>query len=64
LGDAGWETVVVCIGFWRENVRERAYLKDLGVNGWIILKWIFKTLYGRAWTEVIWLRIGKARGLL
>jgi hypothetical protein len=33
------------------------------VNGWIILKMIFKKLYGRAWTGMIWLRIGKGHGL-
>jgi hypothetical protein len=64
LGDAGRETVEVCTGFWWENVRERDHLKDLVVNGWIILKWIFKKLYGKAWTGMIWLRIGKGRGLL
>jgi hypothetical protein len=27
--------------FWWGNLRERDYLKDLGVDGGIILKWIF-----------------------
>jgi hypothetical protein len=27
----------VCKGFWWGNLRERDYLGDLGVDGWIIL---------------------------
>jgi len=29
-----------CIGSWWGNRRERDYWGDLGVDGWIILKWI------------------------
>ena len=29
-------------GFWWGNLRERNHLEELGVDGWIILKWIFK----------------------
>ena len=29
-------------GFWWGNLRERNYLEDLGVNGRIILNWIFR----------------------
>jgi len=29
--------------FWLGNMKERAHLEDLGVDGRIILKWIFKT---------------------
>jgi hypothetical protein len=30
-----------CIGFWWGNLRDRAYWGDPGVDGRIILKWIF-----------------------
>jgi hypothetical protein len=33
-------------------------LKDLNIDGRIILKLIFETWDGEAWTEVRWLRIG------
>jgi hypothetical protein len=32
----------VHIGFWWGNLRERDHLKDLGIDGRVILKWIFK----------------------
>jgi len=32
----------VYTGFWWENLRERDDLEDLGVDGRIILKWVFK----------------------
>jgi hypothetical protein len=39
-------------------------LEDPGVDGTIILKWIFKKWDGRVWTGLIWLRIGTGGGLL
>jgi hypothetical protein len=29
-------------GFWRGNLRERVHLEDPGVDGRIILRWIFR----------------------
>jgi hypothetical protein len=51
-------------GFWWENAREGGQLKDLGVEGRIILKWIFERLGVEAQTGLIWLRIGTGGGLL
>jgi hypothetical protein len=40
-------------GFWWGNVRERDHLKDPGVDGWIILRCIFrKWVRGMDWNEL------------
>jgi hypothetical protein len=31
-----------CTGFWWDNLRETDYLGDPGVDGRIILRWIFR----------------------
>jgi hypothetical protein len=33
-------------GFWLGYLRERDHLEDLGTDGWIILKWVFKKFDG------------------
>jgi len=45
----------VCTGFWWGDLKERDHLVDLGVDGWIILKWIIKKLDRETWTGLIWL---------
>jgi hypothetical protein len=36
------ENIEVCTGFRRGNLREREYLEYPGVDGRIILRWIFR----------------------
>jgi hypothetical protein len=43
---------------------EERHLEDPGLDGRIILEWIFKEWDGRAWIGVIWLRIGTGGRLL
>jgi len=52
------------MGFWCGNLRERAHLEDPGVNGRIILRWIFRKWVMRAGTGSMWLRIGTDGGHL
>jgi hypothetical protein len=47
-----WGRGKVYIGFWWGNIRERDNLKDLGIDGRIILKCILKKWDG-AWIGVI-----------
>jgi hypothetical protein len=48
-------------GFWGRNLREGDYLEGSGVDGIIILKWIFEEWDG-AWIGLIRLRIGTGGG--
>jgi hypothetical protein len=46
------------------KLRARDYLEDLGIEGRIILKWIFKKWDEKAWSGLIWLRIGTGGRLM
>jgi hypothetical protein len=58
-----WGKIEVHTGFWWGDLREGDHLGDPGVDGRIILKWIFK-LWDETWTGLSWLRIGTGGGLL
>jgi hypothetical protein len=59
-----WGKREVHTGFWWGDLRESDHLRDRGVDGRIILKWIFKKWDVVAWTGLSWLRIGTGGGLL
>jgi len=37
-----WGTREVCTGFWWGDLKERDHMKDPGLDGRIILKWVLK----------------------
>jgi len=49
-------------GFWWGNPRERYHWRDQGVDGRIILRWIFRRWDVEVWTGLSWLRIGTGDG--
>jgi len=46
------------IRFWWGKLRQRDRLRDPGVDGRIILRWIFKKWNVGLWTGSSWLKIG------
>jgi len=52
-----WGRGELYTGFWWGNLRERDHLEDQGLDGRIILRWIFRKWDG-AWTDLFWLRTG------
>jgi len=52
----------VYAGFRLGNLREGDHLEDTGVDGRIILRWIFRKWVVRAWTGSVWLGIGTVGG--
>ena len=44
-------------GFWSTDLRERDHLEDTGIDGSIILKWIFKNWNG----GMVWIDVAQDR---
>jgi hypothetical protein len=59
-----WGRREVHTGFWWGDPSEGDHLGDPGVDGRIILRWIFGKWDGRTLTGLSWLRIGTGGGLL
>jgi len=49
---------------WWGNLKKRDHLEDTGVDGIIILRWIFRKWNVGAWTGSSWLCIGTDGGHL
>jgi hypothetical protein len=59
-----WGTAEVYTGLWWGNLRERDHFQDQGIDGRIILSWIFRKWDVGARTGSIWLRTGTGGGHL
>jgi len=53
-----WGREEVYTGFWWGNLRERDQLEETGIDGKIILRWIFRKWSMVAWTGFICLWLG------
>ena len=45
-----------CVGSWRRNQKERDHWVDLGIDGWIVLRWL-----SRRWDVGIWTGLAQDR---
>jgi len=46
------------------KLKGRDHLEDPGLDGRIILRWIFTKWFWEVWTELMWIRIGTGGGHL
>ena len=53
-----------CTGVWWGNLRKRDHLGDPGIDGRIILRWIFRKKDIGVWTGSSWLRTGRWQALV
>ena len=51
-------------GVWWGNLRERDHLENVGIDGSIILMWIFRKWNRGVRTGLIWIRTGRDGMLL
>jgi hypothetical protein len=51
-----------CIGFWWGNLREKDHWRNPGVDGTVILGWIFRKWDVGVWTGLSWRRIETGGG--
>jgi hypothetical protein len=63
FGDTSLISIYCCANWWGD-LRERNHLGDPGVDGRIILRWIFRKWDMGVGTESNWLRIGTGGGHL
>jgi hypothetical protein len=54
-----WGRIKMHIGIWWSILKERDHLIYLAIDGKKILKWMLKKSIARAWTEFIWLGMGR-----
>jgi hypothetical protein len=59
-----WGRGEVYTAFGWGDMRESDHLEDPGIDGRIILRWIFRSGMWRAWTVSSWLRIRTGGGQL
>jgi hypothetical protein len=48
--------IYIYTGFWWGNLRERDHLEDPGIDGRIMLRWIFRQFEGMYWIELAQVR--------
>ena len=64
MGNVACMVHVLRAGFWWGELMERDQLEGLGVDGRVILKWIFKAWDRELWDGLVRLTIGTGRGRL